>query len=190
MKRLIAYMFLVLVLTLSPQSWTKANDIGEFEIEGISIGDSLLDYFSITEINKAIDESKDDRVYKVKSFVEQKFKIYDAVQISYKANDNKKIITSIAGVISFPNKIDLCKKKMYQIDNDLINLFPSAVRKDWGKYDNHDNSGHYFPITFYFDDASLAMVSCHDWNKSTRIDDNLKVSLFEAKYASYVKNQN
>ena len=185
-KIFIIFLFFI----FSFQTWTKA-DISSFEIEGISIGDSLLDYFSIAEINKAVDESTDDRIYIVKSFVYQKkFKIYDAVQISYKANDNKKIVTSIGGVISFPNKIDVCKKKMYQIDKDLINLFPNAVRKDWGKYDNPDSSGHYFPITFDFDDSSMAMVSCHDWNKSTRIDDNLKVSLFEAKYASYVKNQN
>jgi len=42
----------VLILIFSLQSWTKADDIRDFEIEGISIGDSLLDYFSDEEINK------------------------------------------------------------------------------------------------------------------------------------------
>ena len=46
MKRLL----LILILTFSFQSLTKADDIRDFEIEGMSIGDSLLDYFS--EINK------------------------------------------------------------------------------------------------------------------------------------------
>ena len=41
----------VLVLIFSLQSWTKADDIKDFEIEGMSIGDSLLDYFSEEEIN-------------------------------------------------------------------------------------------------------------------------------------------
>ena len=36
----------VLVLIFSLQSWTKADDIRDFEIEGMSIGDSLLDYMS------------------------------------------------------------------------------------------------------------------------------------------------
>ena len=40
----------VLVLIFSFQSWTKADDISDFQIEGISIGDSLLDYFSREEI--------------------------------------------------------------------------------------------------------------------------------------------
>ena len=41
----------VLVFIFSFQSLTKADDIREFEIEGISLEDSLLDYFSIEEIN-------------------------------------------------------------------------------------------------------------------------------------------
>ena len=40
----------VLVLIFSLQSWTKADDISDFEIEGISIGDSLLDHFSESEV--------------------------------------------------------------------------------------------------------------------------------------------
>ena len=34
----------VLVMIFGLQSWTKADDIGDFEIEGISIGDSALDF--------------------------------------------------------------------------------------------------------------------------------------------------
>ena len=40
----------VLVLIFSLQSWTKADDIRDLEIEGVSIGDSLLDYYSEEEI--------------------------------------------------------------------------------------------------------------------------------------------
>ena len=46
MKRLL----LILILTLSFQTFAKADDISDFEIEGISIGDNLLDYFSVDEI--------------------------------------------------------------------------------------------------------------------------------------------
>ena len=40
----------VLVLIFSFQSWTKADDISDFEIEGMSIGDSLLDSFNQSQI--------------------------------------------------------------------------------------------------------------------------------------------
>ena len=42
----------VLILIFSIQSLTKADDISDFQIEGISIGDSVLDYFTKKEINK------------------------------------------------------------------------------------------------------------------------------------------
>ena len=44
----------VLVLLLSLQSFTKADDIRDFQIEGMSIGDSALDYLSEKEIKKGI----------------------------------------------------------------------------------------------------------------------------------------
>ena len=43
----------VLVLIFSLQSWTNADDITDFQIEGISIGDSLLDYFSESEFKNS-----------------------------------------------------------------------------------------------------------------------------------------
>ena len=46
-KILIIFLFL-----FNLQSLTKADDISDFEIEGMSIGDSALDYFSKEEINK------------------------------------------------------------------------------------------------------------------------------------------
>ena len=48
MKKLSTYLFLIL-FSLQTSSW--ADDISDFEIEGVSIGDSLLDYFSEDEIN-------------------------------------------------------------------------------------------------------------------------------------------
>ena len=40
----------IIVLIFGLQSLAKANDIRDFQIEGMSIGDNLLDYFSKTKI--------------------------------------------------------------------------------------------------------------------------------------------
>jgi hypothetical protein len=48
MKRLL----LILILTFSFQTLAKADDIKDFEIEGMTIGDSALDYFSKDQIIK------------------------------------------------------------------------------------------------------------------------------------------
>ena len=47
MKKLSTYLFLILFSFSAP---SFADDIRDFQIEGVSIGDSLLDYFSETEI--------------------------------------------------------------------------------------------------------------------------------------------
>ena len=40
----------VLILIFGLQSWTKADDIKDFEIEGMSVGESLLNYFNKKDI--------------------------------------------------------------------------------------------------------------------------------------------
>ena len=45
--------FISLIIIFNFLSFAKADDISDFEIEGISIGDSLLDYLSRAEIKKA-----------------------------------------------------------------------------------------------------------------------------------------
>jgi hypothetical protein len=180
----------VLVLLFSFQSWTKADDIRDFQIEGISIGDTLLEHFNLIEINDATDESAKDRIYIVKSFFNKNFDLYEAVQLTYKESDKKKTIVGVGGVLEFPNNINKCKIEMNKIASELKNLFPKADKIDWGKYVMPTKEGYYFPITFDFKDLSRAMVSCQDWNKKSGINDNLKVALYSAEYNKYLKQQN
>ena len=63
MKRLL----LILILTLSFQTLSKADDIRDFEIEGMSIGGSLLDNFDKKDLNRFIKDGyfyKDNKAYK------------------------------------------------------------------------------------------------------------------------------
>ena len=82
----------ILIIFISLQSWTKANDISEFEIEGISVGDSLNKFFNEKEISDAVDESYEDKTYITKTFYEINLKNYEAIQATFKAKDKKRII--------------------------------------------------------------------------------------------------
>ena len=89
MKKLCIYLFLVL-FSLQTPSW--AEDIRDFQIEGMSVGDSLLDYMSKDEIL-----NNDQKVYSNNSkFLAINFNgkknIYDYVYLYVKRNDNKYII--------------------------------------------------------------------------------------------------
>ncbi len=50
MKKLLA----ILVLTLCLTTPSQADDINDLEIDGVSIGDSLLDHYSVSEIKKQL----------------------------------------------------------------------------------------------------------------------------------------
>ena len=43
-------LLLIIIFILSLQTFTKADDIRDFEMEGISIGDSLLDFYSLEQV--------------------------------------------------------------------------------------------------------------------------------------------
>ncbi|MDA0968404.1 MAG: hypothetical protein O2935_03585, partial [Proteobacteria bacterium] len=62
MKRLL----LILIIIFSLQSLIKADDIKDFQIEGMSIGDSLLDYVNNRTIkNSRKYEYNDDKFYTI-----------------------------------------------------------------------------------------------------------------------------
>ena len=62
----------VLILIFSLQSWTKADDISDFEIEGMSVGDSLLKFANEEKIRLSISNQK---------YPNDKFTIYEADQL-------------------------------------------------------------------------------------------------------------
>ena len=105
MKRLL----LILILTFSFQSLTKADDIRDFQIEGISIGDSALDYFTEDEITKHIkwhynNDKKNNEFVIVEFYNYNSAKQYDGIQIAVKPKDKAYKIYIIAGDIQYENK--------------------------------------------------------------------------------------
>ena len=125
MKRLL----LILILTCSFQTLTKADDIRDFEIEGISIGDSALDDFSKKQLDdKSYTFSANDK-YLTSYFYKSEFQNYDAVEVSYLKNDKNYIIKGISGGNTVTS-LDDCNKKYNKIKKDLNNYFKDADSMD------------------------------------------------------------
>ena len=92
--------FLILVLLINLQSLSKADNIQDFEIEGMSVGDSLLDFYGVSEIKEAENNPTyypKSKKFKVIFFLSKKKELFDYVNITLKDNDNKYIIYSIRG---------------------------------------------------------------------------------------------
>ena len=75
-------LFIIIIIFISFQSWTKADDIRDFQIEGMSIGDSLLDFFNKKKINTFMNyyDLPSDMKFRIIEFGSNeslKMKIYD-----------------------------------------------------------------------------------------------------------------
>jgi len=188
MKRLL----LILILTFSFQSLTKADDIRDFEIEGISIGDSLLDYFTKKEIRKSlIRVYKSDR-YKTAEFLNLKsFKKYDSLNINFLKKDNKKTIYAIHGMKDY-NNIDNCLNDKKDISSEIEDLFNNvSVDENDKKKHVGDKSGKSFTYDYYItlQNKDLISISCYDWSKKSGYQDHLRISIVDKRFLDWVNNE-
>jgi hypothetical protein len=193
MKRLLAYMFLVLVLTFSPQSWTKADNIRDFQIEGISLKDSALKHFKKKEFNLS-NGNNPSVVYD--KYCPRIYNTYpDGICYYTKKNDKKYIIESIAGFIPFPNNIKGCYSKQIEIDKEIGNFFPNTKKKIYEYKNPADRSGQSFEkdIIYTFADGSEAGTACLEWGKKYKkqypgAQNHLQVFLDTKEYAKWLKD--
>jgi hypothetical protein len=181
-----------LVLIFSFQSWTKADEIGKFEIEGMSVGDSLLDYFSESEINNSkANFYKDNKYTQVEFNAIPSFNDYYAVDINYLTEDKEYIIKSISGIIDYrEKKMSECKKELNIIFKELGEMFES-----WNKNEivtvKHiaDKSGKSFTTSGnYSSDQGFIAVSCHDYSEETGWMDHLGVSIKPTNFNKWLSS--
>lgn len=164
----------VLILIFSLQSLTRADDISDFEIEGISIGDSLLDHFTKDEILNATDihKYKDNKYVFYLLYKKTKFELYDGIQATVKGNDPLFIIYGLDGLIDYKNSGgDECIKKQEKIKANIDDSFGIAGEKDNGIHpaDKTGNS-KYVRYTYRLDNNEIAELICYDMSKKLEDD--------------------
>ena len=187
---------LVLILIFSLQSLTKADDISEFEIEGMSIGDSLLDYFSKDEIKSNINHDSytwisEKKFLDFELYDSERFNQYEGVQITVKINDKKYIIYSIAAGIFYKHNIDDCYSDMKIIVKDLQEIFTNA-KTDLNKKLDHP-TGRGTALSNWFDvDGGSISVMCSDWNKEAENEygwtDNIRVEVRTNEFEEWLSS--
>jgi len=191
MKRLSLYLFLILFTLPTP---SQADDIRDFQIEGMSIGDSLLDYYSEKEIKKSILKSN----YKDKSFIRlrfaKNFDTYKSIHVHIKDNDSKYIIHMIAGTQHFKDDMNGCEKQKKKIEQELKSFFKNAEIKNLGKIKHGgDSSGKSTVSTTSFKLANMDYVAvslqCYDWSKKMKYIDHLRVKFMSKDYYYWIVNK-
>ena len=190
MKKLSTYLFLILFSFSAP---SFADDIRDFQIEGISIGDSTLDFFSEEEIKNNLQlqyypNIKDKKFILAEFYKFPFFQIYDSLQIVFKTNDKKYKIYAIHGAIFYGENIDDCYKKVDETAEELSGIFKDAERNDF-QFLKHsaDKSGKstYSGVTFYLK-KGIASVHCYDYSKDMPYTDNLRINLKTQEFENWL----
>ena len=196
MKRLSLYLFLILLTLPTP---SKADDIRDFQIEGMSIGDSALDYFTNKDIKKAIKEKitypNSQKFSMLTFYLHKNLKIYDSVQINHLTKDKKLIIYGISGINYFENSINECKKDKKIIVNELSEIFKNSEKVNQKRKHEYDKSGKSFIHQTLFDliSGDQIRVECYDWSKKmtkkNELLDQLVVSILHKDFSIFLKNE-
>jgi len=174
-------LLLMLIIIFSFQSWTKADDISDFEIEGMSIGDSLLDHMKISDIKPI--KSPNKKIKIVRAYNKKKLKQYDFLQVWWFSDDKEFKIVGLSGELDFNNDIEGCKKKQSVIAESLKEMFPNIKNKISKTYYNPDKNKKSFVYhnEFKFSNKDNFNVQCYslskNFKKKNNLIDNLKVMI-------------
>ena len=175
-------LLLIIFIVSSYCNVTKSDDIKDFQIEGMSIGDSLLDFFTLEEIKKL--QSVIFKDFEKRLILDDTGK-YENIVAIYKKNDPKYIIKGLTGNLGFYSGIDKCYIKMDSIQKEISSLFTNLTKKNWGILELDEPYQTYKPVTYDFKNEDRIQISCWDFRISKEKDnerDLLKFSLYSSVF--------
>ncbi len=193
---LVVKTFLIaVVLIFSLQAYTKADDISEFEIEGLSVGDSLLNFASEQEIKKAKakEQFPNDKYIIYRYDLIKSPTQYDWISVTAKKNDLEYIVTNIAGAIDY-EELEECLLLKKDIVASIENLFKS-VQKQEDKYQSgQDKTGKsiVYGTQYYFKpypSNEAISVNCYHMSDVSNVRKSLKVAVNVEEYAYFLINE-
>ncbi len=153
MKNFLAFLALSFCFITSSQ----AENIRDYEIEAVSIGDSALKFLSINDIKN----KEKYFYYKLKDYYtitysDPSFKIFQFLNLNIKNGDTEFIIVSVEGVIR--KDFSSCASQKKEIEKELRSQFKDQ-RFVQGKKSVSDGA-QYLSSSLYFSDKSAIRVLC------------------------------
>jgi len=173
----------ILILLFSLQSFTKADDIQDLEIEGMSIGDSLLNYMSEIDIKKEIEITKNHYSYLEDSLrfrevylfsKNNNFNTYKSVSVMFKNNDNKYKIVFIRGMKNYVENLQGCISERSEISEEIESIIPKFSKDFREGKSRLDKSGKSTTNNIYyiFNSGNGIILACNNWEEKLRKKNN------------------
>ena len=181
--------FFLIILILSFQTLSLADNIRYFQIEGMKIGDSALDYFNESQLE---DNEQGWHNYTYKeystSFVAGKG-IYNWFLVSYKNDDNNFTIEALAAGFeksNYDNKE--CNNKLDAVALNISELFKNTAQEKKRFYKLKSDAARIYPFTgkstvtslsFNFLDGAKIILACYNMDKEAKKNQSLLKSVLK-----------
>ena len=187
----------VIILIFGFQSWTKADDVSEFEIEGMSIGESLLNFMSEKQITEALESEKayfyENKFVTISSWDNRdKYETYDNVGIILKQDDSTYKIYGLEGLlINQDGNIDDCYKKQESIAKEILIVTGDKYNlKRWFLEKNRKTKEQlavkYLDFEIIDSDRKPISIVCFDINRSGDKYTRLVVAVDSEEFDKYL----
>ena len=186
----------VLILIFSLQSLSKADDISDFEIEGMSVGDSILKFYTLSDFNNyyvgAYPKSDDYETYEIpKDLSKIKFSTYDSVTVTWKKNDKEKKIVAVSGIKLYPKKLKQCLKKRDKTVEEIKEILNYTSEDQYEMIYEEGNDSIGYVIDLKIQGGSIR-IWCTDWDNKTEEennwDDDFNVSIETKEFIYWLDN--
>ncbi len=179
--------FFLIILVLSFQTLSLADNIRYFQIEGMRIGDSALDYFSESQLENN-EQGWHNYSYKEysTSFMPGKG-IYNWFLVSYKNDDDNFIIKALAAGLEKNNfNTKECNNNLDVVALDLSEIFKNTAREEKKSYKLKADAARIYPFTgkstvtslsFNFLDGAKIILACYNMDKEAKENDSFLTSI-------------
>ena len=185
---------LTLILIFSVQSFTNADDIRDFEIEELSIGESALKFFTESELKKNVRqnqyEGSDGKFYDTQ-VRKSDFDIYDEITLVFKKGDKNYEIYSIGGIIYYGNQTKKCLSDYKKILDEIENIFPNHTKDSWKNQKHHqDPSGKSLVngTLMILESEATVEVACYSWSDEMKLEDYVLVGINSKEFENWLIN--
>ena len=188
MKKFLA--ILILIFTL--QTPSQADDIRDFQIEGMSIGDSALDYFSEEEISSGLRLNYEESDFYKIEIRNYKFEIYEIVGFYFKAYDQRYEIFGISGSTLISKSFKKCLADKEKIEKEISLIFEKSRRFDHGTLNPAwDKKTKFNQVEFYLENNDSVAITCYNWSKEVKEkenwQDNISVELYLKELSDFIR---
>ena len=203
--------FFIIISILIFQNLSLADDIKNFQIEGMKLGDSALDYFSESQLED-YEQGWHNFNYNeyATSYMPGKG-IYNWFLVSYKNDDNNFIIEGLVGGLEkSSHDIKECNNKLDVTALNISKLFKNTTQEEKKSYELTQDAMRTYPFTgksvvtslsFNFIDGAKIILACYEMKKEAKENesflktvlkqnDSFRIDVRSSAFVNHLKKKN